>query len=171
MRKILITGIQGAGKTTVSVELAKKGCPNLDSDDISRWVDANGILLTSKRPDNPSAAWLRSHAWIMDRAKLDVFFDQTIGYSAVLCGLSWDQKEYYSIFDTIILLSADEPTIRRRLARRDSTNEFGKQPDELQFILKRCSLFQANAITAGAVEVDAQQPLETVIRQIIQVIT
>lgn len=171
MQKILITGIQGSGKTTVAAELKKQGYPTIDSDDISHWVDENGTPLTEKRPSNPSDAWLRTHAWVWDQVKLQECLAQPLDRPLLLCGISWDQSHYYDLFDRIILLELDEVTVRQRLLTRDNGSVFGKQPHELQLILERMATFQDQAKAAGAVAIDAHKPLRDVVREIINTIS
>lgn len=171
MQKILITGIQGSGKTTVAAELTRKGYPTIDSDDISHWVDENGNPLTEKRSANPSDTWLRTHAWVWDQVKLHECLNQTLNHPLLLCGISWDQDQYYDLFDKIVLLHLDESTVRQRLLTRDNGSVFGKQPHELHLILERLEPFQQRAKTAGAVVIDAREPRETVVRQIIRAIS
>jgi dephospho-CoA kinase len=167
MPNILITGVQGAGKTTITAALAERGYPILDSDDISGWVNKNGVPLTSPRPVNPTAAWLHSHEWVWDQAKLHDYLNQSTADPVLLCGISWDQDQHYNLFDKVILLEADKPTIHHRLLTRSNGNPFGKMPHELQFILEKLGPFQQTAKAAGAISVDARQPLEMVTREII----
>lgn len=171
MQKILITGIQGSGKTTVATELARQGHPTTDSDDLSHWVDEDGEPLTEKRPTNPSDTWLRTHAWVWNQEKLHECLNQTLGHPLLLCGTSWDQNRYYDLFDKIILLQLDEPTVRHRLLTRNNGSVFGKQSHELQLILERLESFQSQAKAAGAVIVDAGKPLEIVVSEILRTIS
>jgi dephospho-CoA kinase len=166
MLKTLITGVQGAGKTTVTLELAKHGYTVLDSDDISHWIDKDGTPLTRKRPSDPSTAWLQSHAWVCDQTKLRAYLANTNGQPTLLCGISWDQEGYYDLFDTIILLAMDEPTTRQRLLSRDNGNDFGKKLHELQLILERRESFQERAVAAGAVVIDGRKSLDVVVSEI-----
>jgi gluconate kinase len=75
--------------------------------------------------------------------------------------MSYDQYQYYSLFDQIILLEADAATIRQRLKSRTNAS-FGKQAAELKFILSHLDDLQSTALAAGAVAIDATRPLETV---------
>ena len=171
MQKILITGIQGSGKTAVALELATQGRPTIDSDDISHWVDENGTPLTDKRPNNPSATWLRTHAWVWDQGRLHACLNQALDHPLLLCGISWDQGQYYNLFDKIILLELDETTVRQRLLTRNNGGTFGKQPEELQLILEKLKSFQDRAKAAGAIVIDARQPLDVVVEEIVYRIT
>lgn len=171
MQKILITGVQGSGKTTVAAELAKQDCSTIDSDNISHWVDESGKPLSEKRPASPSDTWLRTHAWIWDQVKLHECLKQTLDHPLLLLGISWDQGHYYDLFDKIILLQLDESTTRQRLLSRNNGSVFGKKPHELQLVLEKLELFQSQAKAAGAIIIDARKPLETVVEEIVRAIS
>lgn len=170
MRKVLITGIQGSGKSAVAVELNKRGLQTIDSDDISRWEDMHGQPLTQKRPADPSLEWLQTHLWVWNQEKLHECLNQALDRPVVLCGISWNQEQYYSLFDTVILLALDEQTVRQRLLERNNGSIFGKQPNELKFILSKLQSFQNAAKVAGAVVIDAQKPLVSIVDEIISVL-
>jgi dephospho-CoA kinase len=167
----IVLGSQGSGKTTVAAELVRQGHPTIDSDNISHWVDEDGHTLTENRPTSPSDTWLRTHAWVWDRTKLHECLSQTLNHPLLLCGISWDQDQYYDLFDKIILLQLDGPTVRQRLLTRDNGSIFGKQPHELRLILEKLESFQNQAKAAGAVVIDAREPLEAVVEEIVRAIS
>ncbi len=170
MKKIFLTGVQGSGKTTVSAALAQIGYSAIDSDNFAQWVDNQNRPLTSRRPANPSPEWLRTHYWVWQQDKLRTILAETANKPLIICGLSYNQDQYYDLFDQIILLSLNQKTVRERLFHRDNGSSFGKQPHELAFILERHKLLEDRAKEAGAIIVDASLPLATIVPKIAKAI-
>jgi broad-specificity NMP kinase len=169
MTNILITGIQGSGKTAVADELKKHDFNVIDTDLISRWTTKSGVPLAQKRPAQPSKAWLNSHMWAWDQGKLQSLLSKKPEEDAIFCAISWGQSEYYSLFDQVIVLKVSSDVLEHRLANRVSGN-FGKNPEELAFILEEQTEFYKNAELAGALTVYAGRPLEQVVAEIIRLV-
>src|SRR6266487_1639757 len=111
MKRVLLTGMSGTGKSTVIGELAARGYKAIDADD--GWSERG-----------PDGDWV----WREERIQLllsiedcDVLF---------LSGCATNQVKFYPQFDHIVLLSAPAAVIIDRLATRTS-NPYGKDPDEL----------------------------------------
>jgi hypothetical protein len=72
MSAVLITGMSGAGKSTIAAVLARRGLTAIDSDSdplLARMVDAAGNVVED--PPAPDLAWLARHSWAWDPARLD----------------------------------------------------------------------------------------------------
>jgi hypothetical protein len=68
MPAYLITGNPGSGKTTVGLELTRRGLTALDTDEIARWETAEGRAVS--QPDHPTEEWLRERRWVWRRRRL-----------------------------------------------------------------------------------------------------
>jgi hypothetical protein len=83
-----------------------------------------------------------------------------------LCGSVENEDEVWELFDFVICLVLDESTLRERLATR-TTNEFGKARVELDAILGWNRTMESTYREFGAFVVNANQPLNDVVDQIL----
>jgi adenylate kinase family enzyme len=58
----LITGNPGSGKTTVALELTRRGFTALDTDAIAGWETATGVSVS--QPEHATDEWLLEHRWV-----------------------------------------------------------------------------------------------------------
>ena len=114
MKRVLITGMSGAGKSSLLQELAARGYQTVDTDYGDYFQTVNGESL-----------------WCEDRisALLSSAPDELPGVLFVQ-GTTRNQVLFYSRFDHIVLLSAPAEILAERLATR-TTNPYGKDPAEL----------------------------------------
>jgi dephospho-CoA kinase len=121
MKRVLLTGMSGTGKSTVIRELAGLGYKAIDLDEPgwSELVNASDHPGLSASPDGQE--WLWREQCIQDVLSVedaDVLF---------LSGCAPNQVKFYSQFDHIVLLSAPVPLMIERLATR-TTNPTGNNP-------------------------------------------
>lgn len=127
MRRILITGMSGTGKSTVIGALAAHGFKAVDADrdEYSKWVAVSGdadaeALLVAERWD-----WV----WREDRiAALLASEDAAVLF---LGGCAENMRLFLPRFDHIILLSAPKDVVIERLRTR-ATSSYGIHPDEIE---------------------------------------
>ena len=101
MRRVLITGMSGVGKSSVIQELAALGRKAVDTDWNQEWEHTNAHGEWVWREDRIEA--------LLDDEDADVLF-----ISACVS----NQGRFYDRFDAVILLSAPESVTIRRLAER-----------------------------------------------------
>jgi dephospho-CoA kinase len=162
---VLITGNCGTGKSTVRLELARRGFSSYDTDEdgIAGWrLRATGEPVEG--PVTTPDGWLTQHAWIIDRSRVEHLAFLARDRVVFLCGSVENEAEVWELFTRVVCLVVDEATIRERLAKR-STNTFGKAPAELKAVLDAQRTSEAFYRGWGARIVDANQPLADVVDQ------
>lgn len=172
MSLIYITGIETAGKTTVCNELKKHGYEAYDIDE--------GIAHYYNKKSGQRSEWLgsaaaRTEAWhqkndyMMDRDQVAKYAEQATDKPIFLCGTTQNDNVVIDLFDKVIYLYLDEPTLRHRMDKRDS-GEFGFAPHEKQAILSWHTSSEQNYRQRGATMIDATQPLDDVLNEIISAV-
>jgi hypothetical protein len=81
-----------------------------------------------------------------------------------VCGSSRNRDRFLPYFTKVFNLRIDDDTMRRRLDER-TNNEFGKQPEEVELMLR---LNRSGEKPAGAIDVDATQPLRQVVDEVLR---
>jgi adenylate kinase family enzyme len=168
MDRYLITGMTGTGKTTIAKELQNRGYPAHDTDRVkglSAWIERTTGLPRPK--DFSSAAdWVDRYDWLWNGQLLQEFLNaqtQTVFF----CGSSSNQENFYNLFTKVFLLEVDEKTLKHRILESKRDHEFGKRPGEIEIILGWLDDFQERTKALGATAIDAIQPLDQVINDIL----
>lgn len=155
MKRVLLTGMSGTGKSTTIRELAARGYKAVDADDPG-WSELVNV------PGDPASGpdWV----WREDRIRellstedADVLF---------LSGCATNQGTFYPQFDHIVLLSAPVALMTERLATR-TTNPYGKHPDELAEVLDFTKTIEPLLRRGATLEVDTSAPVEQVVEAIL----
>jgi shikimate kinase len=164
VKRILLTGVSGVGKSTVTSEIAKRGFKSVDADgdEYSHWeavVDDSDVAGTPVEPD-------RDWVWREDRISellstedADVLF---------VSGCAANMGPFLSRFDRVILLSTPRDVIAERLATR-TTNAYGKQPDEAARVLDLIDTVEPLLRRVAHHEVNTDQPLDDVVTTVLRI--
>lgn len=150
MKRVLLTGMSGTGKSTVIRALAACGYHAIDADD--GWSECG-----------PEGDWV----WREERIQHLLSVDS--GNMLFLSGCATNQGKFYPQFDHIILLSAPANVIVERLATR-TTNPYGKHPDELAQVLGYLQTVEPLLRATAGYEVDASAPLDQVVESILRIV-
>lgn len=163
MKRILLTGISGVGKSSVIVELAARGykAVDADGDDYSEWRAVGDDDDIPGSPVEPGRDWV----WREDRIQaLLATEDADILF---LSGCAANMRAFLPQFDRIILLSAPAEVIVERLATR-TTNQYGKRPDEAARVLSQIQTVEPLLRRAANEEIDTSAPLDAVVATILR---
>jgi gluconate kinase len=155
-RNYLVEGLSGAGKSSVYEELIRRGYKAISTDRAWKYrVDPDtGLRGGSRHYDN--SMWDQQKAVSeLESPEPEVLF---------VCGSSRNRDRFLPYFTKIFNLRIDDDTMRRRLHER-TNNEFGKQPEELELML---TLNRSDEKPAGAIDVDATQPLNQVVDEVLR---
>ena len=147
MKKILITGMSGTGKSAVIRELGFRGFDAIDtdSDDCSEWKDvpvfgdASG---TAVEPD-----------WVWRENRIARLLDDHFPEPLFVSGCKSNQGKFYPQFDRVVLLSASTDVILDRIERR-TTNSWGKSEQERALILEQIETVEPLLRATSDIEID-----------------
>lgn len=172
MPLIYITGVSGSGKSAVADELKKRGYEAIDADNegYNFWHD-NETNVIVPIPDEKivhTPEWFAKYEWKSSIEKVTKLAEQAKDKTIFFCSTAGHEKELWELYSKVICLVIDVNTLRQRIATR-SSNHFGKKPHELEAILKWHSGDETNYRKYGAVIVDATQPLDKVVDDILKI--
>jgi gluconate kinase len=157
MRNFLIEGVSGTGKTSVCMELRRRGLHAINGDtDLAYQGDPSTGLPTSI-PSHWHHLWRvdQVRALVADRTERATFF----------CGGSRNWSEFLHLFDGVFVLEVDLDTLLARLDRRPD-DEFGAKQVERDLIVR---LHQTREdIPPDGVVIDATAPLSAVVDKILR---
>jgi dephospho-CoA kinase len=156
MKRVLVTGMSGTGKSTIIQELQRRGYKAIDTDWDSEWEEP-----PATPSDGPGWLWREAQIGkLLDAEDADVLF---VGACVE------NQARFYQRFDHIVLLSASTRLTRERLARR-TTNPYGQLPGEMDEVLRFKATIEPRLRRSATVEIDTGQPLRQVVDAIVRLI-
>ncbi|WP_344310206.1 AAA family ATPase, partial [Fodinicola feengrottensis] len=164
MSVYLVTGVSGSGKSTLAQALNDRGIAAIDTDEdqeLARFVDAAGAVV--RRPDEPDREWLAAHHWAWNPARLDELLAAHRDETLFLCGNADNATDFGDRYAQVFLLAVDEVTMLRRLADPSRTNDYGLVGDTGELVKRWRPGFQRRLLAVGAIPIDANAPLPTVI--------
>lgn len=150
MRRILLTGMSGTGKSSVLNELERLGFDVVDTDEPG-WTE------WSEREDG--------YVWREDR--ITQLLDRHDGPCLYVSGTVSNQGRFYPRFDAVVLLSAPADVLLRRIDTR-TTNPYGKTPEQRELILQHLTEVEPLLRRTCTHEIDATQPLGDVVEQLVK---
>jgi dephospho-CoA kinase len=159
VKRILITGMSGTGKSTLILELAARDYKAVDADDCSEY--GPGDALPGEQAGAPEWIWREDVIReLLSTEDADVLF---------LSGCASNQVRFYNQFDHIVLLSAPAPVLVERLATR-TTNPYGKRPEEVAEVLHNQQTVEPLLRNVATLELDARAPVEELLESILDLV-
>jgi broad-specificity NMP kinase len=148
MRRVLLTGMSGTGKSSVIAELKRRGFAAIDMDEPAWSVrDAEGHQL-----------------WCEERLR-EVLAAEHAG-PVFVSGCAENQVKFYPQFSHIVLMSAPADVIKERLASR-TDNHYGKRPDELAEVLHHLEWVEPLLRRSATHEIVTTMPLDRVVATVL----
>jgi shikimate kinase len=133
MARVLVTGMSGAGKTTVLEELRRRGHTTVDTD-YDGWELPNGMW-DEQRMDR----LLASHR------------------DVVVSGTVENQGRFYDRFEHVVLLSAPLHVLVERVSTR-TNNPYGTTPEQRAEIAHYLDTVEPLLRQGATLELDGQRP-------------
>jgi uncharacterized protein YndB with AHSA1/START domain/shikimate kinase len=165
MKRVLLTGMSGTGKSTLVRAFTARGykAVDADSDEWSEWVDYVATSGEVGSPVEPNRDWM----WREERMQDLLAREDT--HTLFVSGCAQNMVKFYPRFDHIILLSAPAAVIVERLTTRTS-NAYGKHPDEMARVLSLIQTVEPLLRSAAEHEVDTSAPLGQVVETILRLV-
>jgi shikimate kinase len=162
MKRVLLTGMSGTGKSTVTTALAARGYKaiDLDCDTFSEWVELNGV---SESPGSPVEA---NRDWIWRADRIDELLSTEDADVLFLSGCASNMGQFLARFDHVILLSAPADVIVERLKRR-TNNPYGKHPDEVARVLDLLQTVEPLLRRVATHEIDTRAHLDDIVATVL----
>jgi dephospho-CoA kinase len=163
MKRMLITGISGTGKSTVTAALAARGYPAIDADQppFSHWGPVLSLPAEMGAPVEPDRDWL----WQEDQIAAQLARQE--GDLLFLSGCAANMGQFLAAFDVVVLLSAPASYLQARLATR-TTNAYGKDPAEAARVLSQIDTVEHRLRAIATHEIVTTDSLDTVVARILQ---
>ena len=149
MAVVLVTGMSGAGKSSVLVELARLGHAVVDTDD-SGWIE----------PDASTGEPL----WRVDR--MTALLEEHAGGHLFVSGTVANQGAFRPGFDAVVLLSAPLDVLLERVSTR-TTNPFGRTAAQRAAIARDVAEVEPLLRRGATVAVDSRAPLPDVVAAVL----
>ncbi|RLU83115.1 shikimate kinase [Streptomyces griseocarneus] len=154
MTVILVTGMSGTGKSAALNQLEQRGYRVVDTD-VGGWIEDAPL---------PDGAGVEPQ-WREDRIDALIARHERSGEPLFIAGTVWNQSEFYSRFDEVVLFSAPLEVMLERIAHR-STNPFGKTTEERDRIAADTAEVEPLLRLSATVEIDTQKPLAEVVDEL-----
>jgi dephospho-CoA kinase len=166
MNKFMIGGRGGSGKSEVSSELRNRSLSVIDSDDFPGLVRAEDLATGEPvTVDWSQYVDFTKIGWNWQPAVLkSILASKKIIY---LCGSASNDLEFAPLFDKFFVLTLDPNTQRQRLAERGSA--YGKDERQREEIILEQAEFVEKAIHLGAIAIDNNRPIKTVVDEILRI--
>jgi dephospho-CoA kinase len=151
MRRILVTGMSGTGKSSALAELGSRGFEVVDTDKgvWTEWSEEDG-----------------GYVWREDRIAELLARDRDV--SLFVSGTVSNQGRFYSQFDAVVLLSAPAEVMLSRIESRD-TNDYGKSAQERAVILEHLGWVEPLLRATCTHELDASRPLDEIVAELARI--
>jgi len=150
VKRILLTGMSGTGKSSVIRELVARGYKAVDTDD--GWSEPQPDGRQLWREDAIQA--------LLTTEDADILF---------VAGCEENQAKFHMQFDHIVLLSAPLETLVERLATR-TNNSYGKVSDELRRFLDDVETVEPLLRRVASHEVRTTVPLNEVVTTVLRLV-
>jgi shikimate kinase len=160
MKRVLITGMSGTGKSTVVAALAARGHKAVDADE-------PGFSELVSVPDGELTGLGPGIDWVWREDRIQALLSTPDADLLFVSGCAPNQGRFYAQFDHVVLLTAPAAVIAKRLATR-TTNPFGKDPDQLARTLLLQQEVEPLLRRGADFEVDTTAPLEEVVAAILR---
>lgn len=169
MPLFLVTGLPGAGKSTVCAELKARGYEAYDGDEdrLAKWYNSQTGQPVESEDRDRTPEFLREHSRDISRATVEGLASKTQDKPVFLCGDPENEVELQDLFSEVFALIIDDETRNRRLATR-TNNKWGKLPHEREYSVAYGKKWENIRKQFGYITLNADQPTGHIVDQILE---
>ena len=165
MKRVLLTGMSGTGKSTIIGALAARGYKAVDADcdEFSEWVEFigdSGVAESSVEVDRD---------WVWREDRIQALLSTEDADVLFLSGCASNMGKFLSQFDHVVLLRAPADVIVERLGRR-TNNQYGKHPDEVARVLGLLETVEPLLRRVAGHEIDTSARLDDVVASVLRLV-
>ena len=162
MKRILITGMSGSGKSAVTAELVRRGyrAVDLDTPEWSHWIDAAQDDGLTPRDGQD---------WVWEEDRVRRLLSQNEAGDLFVSGCAENMGKLFDVIDTIFLLSAPLDILMERLAAR-STGGYGCTTDERRKIAELVATIEPLLRRSAHYEIDTARPVGSTVESILALV-
>ena len=159
MKRVLITGMSGTGKSATIRELAARGymAYDLDTPEWSHWVDA--------APDDTLTPG-DGKDWVWQADKVRMLLSEPRESMLFISGCAENMEELFPLIDTVVLLSVPIDKIMQRVTARTSGG-YGRVEEERRKIAELSELIEPLLRQSADCEIDSSGPVEATVDRIL----
>lgn len=150
MKRVLLTGMSGTGKSSVVRNLVARGYKAVDTDD--GWSEI--------QPDGRQAWREDAIRELLATEDADTLF---------LAGCEENQAKFHTQFDHIVLLTAPLDTLVERLTTR-TNNSYGKDLEERRRFLEDVEKVEPLLRRVATAEIETTIPVDEVVSTVLRVV-
>jgi broad-specificity NMP kinase len=151
MRRVLVTGMSGTGKSSALAELERRGFRVVETDE-GDWSEWSGD----------------EDGWVWREDRIAELLAAPGAGTLYVSGCVSNQGTFYDRFDAVVLLSAPAEVILDRIAAR-TTNDFGKRPADRDVVLSDLVAYEPRLRATCTHEIDTTRPLAEVVDELIAI--
>ena len=165
-----VTGTPGAGKSAVRAELERRGYKAYETDDLAAFYDTRtGQKTTSgQTAEERTPGWRKYHEWKIPPDTVAQLVHDSTDKIVFLCGVVANDAEFWKLFTNVYCLFVPPDQLEPRLVERPDDQAHGKNAHELANTLAWASYAKQQYTNLGAVIIDATQPINTVVDEILR---
>jgi shikimate kinase len=162
MKRVLITGMSGTGKSSVIQELVARGyqAHDLDTPDWSEWIDTDPSDVLTPAPGKD---------WVWREDRVRALLSQPKDGTLFISGCAENMGRLFLLIDAIILLSAPVATIMERLRAR-STGSYGSVAEERRRVNDLISTIEPLLRKSADYEIDTRKPVHATVDEILRLV-
>ncbi len=170
MKKILITGVSGVGKTSVGEHLRKLSYESTDIENIDGMFEMvhKGTKEIFDGYDNANSEHIKNAEWICDTDKLKLFLESQKSETAFYSGIASNMDDILPFFDKVIVLSPSPRTLNERLNNREGTDDIGNTQEGRDIVLGWKDWWENEMKKKGAILINANGNLDEISKKILE---
>jgi shikimate kinase len=162
MKRVLITGMSGTGKSAVIGELAARGyeAHDLDTSKWSQWIDVDPS-------DSQTPARGKDWVWQEDRVRALLLRPRSM--PLFVSGCAENMGHLLHLIDEIVLLSAPVVTVMARLAARPG-GRYGSGEDDRRKVRELMATIEPRLRELASHEIDTQRSTAATVDAVIRAV-